>query len=791
MRPFLSFFLLFLFHFSLVSAMGEWNIYNATPSTTRLQYHAGRLYTITGHSLCSYSTDPNDDDYQQLNRATGLSGTDVQFILSVPASDCLAIVYADGDLDLMDSDGSIRNIPDLANKALAGDKTIYSILASGHHLFVSGGFGFMMIDTRECYIQQTYHTSFAVNLAFQHGDYLYRYSSKYGLQYGSIADNLSDSRHWHKFSSSLSIKQALCFTAADSLQHCWLIDDGGILWELNDHQQVTRLSDRRFSTMYPMEDRVWLTTNSNELFIADPHTLTFTPNLDDPFFRGTEFTSIDHEGHFFMLLNESIIYRCEITEMRIGERAFFNCEWDNTISPDGISTYYLGALYTTANGWTGISRRSYISGYAAAHALSGALVHYDAESDAFTNVTPNDIVRSLPDRLQFQGLTGLAIDPQHDERYAISTGMHGIYIIDHDTLFQRLDERNTQGGIEAFGADFLSTRTSAVAYDDEGTLFFTNSMQDTVLRCMLPDGTFRKFPNPGFSQQSDATRILLARHDNIGLKWVLNDYGYQKSRIGLYYDKESYQTAWFSTLVDQDLNEYVPNYIYGLCEDLTGKVWVLTSLGPFVVEDPISTFNYAQQNPGKGRVRRIKIPRNDGTNLADYLMESTDCVCMAIDNFNRKWIGTRSSGLYLMSADCITTLEHFTMDNSPLVSDGILALAYDQESGLLYISCEGGVLSYQTDAIEGEADFSGIYCYPNPVRPEYSGELRIMGLMNDSQVSISTTSGELVFRTQSQGATTTWDLRTASGSRVEPGIYMIHGVDSEGKKGGICKFLVL
>ena len=110
---------------------------------------------------------------------------------------------------------------------------------------------------------------------------------------------------------------------------------------------------------------------------------------------------------------------------------------------------------------------------------------------------------------------------------------------------------------------------------------------------------------------------------------------------------------------------------------------------------------------------------------------------------------------------------------------------------MLYISCESGILTYQTDAWQGEADFSNLYCYPNPVRPEYSGDLRIMGLMADSYVTITDVSGNLIMRTRSIGSSITWDLRDSDGQRIEPGIYMIHGVDSEGKKGKICKFLVL
>ena len=63
--------------------------------------------------------------------------------------------------------------------------------------------------------------------------------------------------------------------------------------------------------------------------------------------------------------------------------------------------------------------------------------------------------------------------------------------------------------------------------------------------------------------------------------------------------------------------------------------------------------------------------------------------------------------------------------------------------------------------------------------------------MGDSYVTITDVSGNLIMRTRSIGSSITWDLRDSDGRRIEPGIYMIHGVDSEGKKGKICKFLVL
>lgn len=776
-------------------AFGEWETYNATPSMSRLQFFGNRLYAIAGSSLCSFSTDTLNVDFQQLNRTEGLNGTTVQYLLTVPEANSLAIAYANGNLDIMSEDGVIHNIPDLANKSMSGDKTLYGIMSSGKQLFVCGGFGFLIVDLPNYMITQSYLTRFPVKLAFQWGDRLYRYSDLRGLEYGLLAENLAEDRKWHRCSTTRFAK-SLCFGMGEK-SYCWLLDEAGKLYELTDSHEIVELADKGFKDLSVIDDKVFLPTCSQAVYLTQPDSHIFTPNTSDPFCHAYEYVTAGQPGHFFMLANSSTILRASLLDYQEGVNAPFEGDWTNLLKPTGQTTEYLGEMQLTEYGLVGIARRSYVSGYAEAHALPGVLATLDAESGHFKNIAKNELQAGHGSNLSFAGLTGLAIDPLHEERYAISSGMNGVYVIDHDTLLCCYDQLTTQGGIQAFDPTFASTRTNAVAYDDDGNLFVANSMQDTVLRCLTPKGEWLKFANPGMAKVAEARRILISQHDDYGFKWVLNDYGYQKSRVGIYYDGGTLEkmsddkATYFSTLLDQDYNEYVPYYMYDLCEDLDGKVWVLTSNGPFVIEDPKATFDYAQKNTGMGKVRRVKIPRNDGTNLADYLMESTPCVCMAIDNFNRKWIGTFGAGLYLMSEDCIHEIAHFTTDNSPLLSNDILSLCYDPVSGILYISCQGGVLSYQTDAIEGESDFEDIHCYPNPVRPEFAGQLNIMGLMNDSQVTITTTSGELVYRTHSEGAIATWDLRKANGARVDPGIYLIHGVNASEGKGKICKFLVL
>ena len=124
-------------------------------------------------------------------------------------------------------------------------------------------------------------------------------------------------------------------------------------------------------------------------------------------------------------------------------------------------------------------------------------------------------------------------------------------------------------------------------------------------------------------------------------------------------------------------------------------------------------------------------------------------------------------------------------------SDNILALAYDDVSGTVFISCEGGIVSYTSDAVRGADNYSNVKCYPNPVRPEYSGALHITGLKANTKVKICDINNRTIYTTISEGGSISWDLVGESGSRIGAGVYLVYGTDQNGKGGMVTKFLVV
>lgn len=273
--------------------------------------------------------------------------------------------------------------------------------------------------------------------------------------------------------------------------------------------------------------------------------------------------------------------------------------------------------------------------------------------------------------------------------------------------------------------------------------------------------------------------------DSRGYLWFVNN-NWEKPSFFCYDPKTDKIVNSFFSMVNQDGTTYSDYAPYCVAEDLDGNIWIGTNQGPFVVDaDRITTPDTY--------VTQVKVPRNDGTNYADYLMAGAVTNCIVVDGGGRKWMGTKGSGVYLISADNMTQLQHFTSENSPLLSNNIESMAINNETGELFIGTEGGLCSYMTDATSAAVEMvkDNVYAYPNPVVRGYDGLITVVGLSLNADVKILSASGQLVAQGRSNGGTFTWNGRDRNGRRVASGVYMVAAATSEGNKGTVCKIAII
>lgn len=308
---------------------------------------------------------------------------------------------------------------------------------------------------------------------------------------------------------------------------------------------------------------------------------------------------------------------------------------------------------------------------------------------------------------------------------------------------------------------------SSLATDAAGNLWIItagSSAQPARLHVRRPNGTFTSFP--GINQPTIAQVVL----DDSGFLWLRLD-----GNGLLVFDPQTNRSRFLSTGPGQ--GGLPASGVRSLAKDRTGAIWVGTDLGPTVFDNPAGVFDGAvdAQPPLLNRRR---------------LLSNETITSIAVDGGNRKWLGTRN-GLYRVAPDGSQLLETFTVDNSPLPSNSIQALAIEPVSGQVFMQTPNGIVSYRGSASEPTETLSGLTIFPNPVRPDFNGTVGITGLTDNATVKILDAGGQLVYETRSQGGTATWDLRDYRGRSAQTGIYLVVVVAADGTEGLAGKLAVV
>ena len=332
-----------------------------------------------------------------------------------------------------------------------------------------------------------------------------------------------------------------------------------------------------------------------------------------------------------------------------------------------------------------------------------------------------------------------------------------------------------------------NTFVSSILYDNDKNLWVFNGFFNILpINKMDAQGNWEVInckTNPTDTQNRSFEGAFISSRN--GHLWFTNS---NWDRSGLYaFNMETGNLTSFINFVNQDgLLINTNPYFFRPIEDVDGNVWVPTSDGPaYLSREDIAAGNSIFTQP--------KINRDDDTGLADYLLSDVYCYVITIDKAQRKWIGTRDAGIFVISADNTEEIYHFTTENSPLPSNEIYDIVIDENSGIAYIATVKGLCSYQTDITSdyGTLDEDKTYAYPNPVSPDYTGPITIKGLYDKCQIKITTSSGYVVHKGTVSGGSYQWDGCDKNGDRVASGVYMVLVETPEGTKGCVTKIAMI
>lgn len=394
--------------------------------------------------------------------------------------------------------------------------------------------------------------------------------------------------------------------------------------------------------------------------------------------------------------------------------------------------------------------------------------------------------------INYTNVMSLDIDPR-DENHVMAGASTGVYEFENGNFIKMWNDQNSP--IEMFDKKSqLYELIFSVMYDKEGNLWALNSQAPTqsILE-YTKDGQWVShkhselmklkylFPEP---QSLGMMQGLMT--DSRGLFWFVNNNWNNPSFFAYYPDNDAI-ASFVAPYSNEDGTE-IQNLWYVRCiaEDKDNNIWVGTDVGPIMITPEQITASapvYTQ----------VKVPRNDGTNYADYLLTGVNINYIYVDKNNRKWFGTTGNGLYIIDADNITTLAHFTASNSKLLSNNIVSLAADEATGEIFIGTDKGLCSYTANFADNSDGMTkdNVWAYPNPVRPGYAGAITITGLESGATVKIVTSNGTLVNEGTASNGEYKWYGIDRNGKRVASGVYMVEVATSEGDKGVVCKIAIV
>ncbi len=765
---------------SYPQATGSWKTYLAYYTTTAVAETPTQVYAVADGSLYSYGKE--DNSLQFYSRQTGLSDNGITLIGYNPAVEKLLLVYgsSNGNIDLMGSQG-VYNLPYLKENTNLQDKTIHSIAFHNEYAYLSTAFGILLIDMNKQEIADTYQLHEPVFSTCVFNGRVYA-STPEGMLSGSLQDNLLDRNNWRR--ESLSLPD---FLPGDTLmlgvfqnQLVFLIKSKGIYYQQTNGTVKNLLKDGGLKDMLiaPGKLVAWSPTI---LYAYSSLTQGTYNNLAS--LGPIDAVSCLKDDHtYWMATGEGGLKGIRIK----GDNSVELTATDllpKTASPKRNLDYFLTTqgdklLITGGGRWT--DRYKYPGTFMLYE--NGNWLNFD-EKQALT-----------PVQTATQDYTCVAVDPFDETHYFVSSYGEGLLEFKDDKFVKLYTHRNSplETSQPTQPTNYSYVRLAGLAFDKDGNLWITNCRVPYAVKVLKPDGSWINMPyTSAITNIEMMDKILIT---SSGTKWMNIPYN-NGSGVFVCNDNNTLDDtsddayAHYTTFPRSGGGNIDISGVYSMAEDKNGDIWLGTNKGILIC--PYSTARRAASDPSSVSFLQITRMEDDGITPSGYFLDGEKITAILVDGGNRKWIGTESSGVFLVNEDGSETLEHFTTANSPLLSDNVLSLALLPSAGEVFIGTDKGLISYMGGAPEGRESFSDVYAFPNPVRPDYDGQVTVTGLMADSNVKITDLSGNLIYQARSTGGQFVWNCKNSRGSRVATGIYLVLAATPEGKESVATKIMVI
>ena len=768
-------------------AVGNWQIYSSMGDPVKVIDTGDRVYYVSGISLFCF--DKETEEMESYNKNNLLNDIDVANIYYNYDKNYLVVVYANSNIDILYDNGKVYNIPDIKNAIMTSSKAVNDVKFYGNRIYLATDFGIVVLNDEKYEVSESYNYGKKINKIGASSKYWFLISdesvcyiestaTKYSLSNWKVLDSVDGNIMYEM----LSFNDKYLLYSKGGIVHFYDItqDNLSLLGTLS---MGVRYIDRYYDS-FVLRGLVFVA-------FCKPDIVNGQIQIENVFNFG------DQSEYLTDVVTSS--YEKDQSIWALGEYGLCHFKMENN-QVTMLKEPFMPNVLNVANPWNLVinDNKLYVSN---SGPRRGTEEQYEKtrmsvlNQNSWTAIDFGELpLVNYKHAASLYSSYKMAFAPDDPNTFYIGTWFEGIYKF---TNFECVGHYTTENSPFTKYMDWALS-VPVVTFDEEGNLWVAHTGDVGV--CMLPKSKLSlstdqlkvsdwyQFKYADIANNKYAKLLIPKRSTP---KWVI--YGDWPGWVFAFDDKGTYNTTAddrtrkLVSFTDQDNKSFTPNYYTCIAEDHNGQIWIGTSSGPIVITNPDNVFS------DSFRCTRIKIARNDGTDNADYLLQNINITDIFIDGANRKWIGTRESGLYVVSADGSEVLEHFTTENSKLPSDFVTEVLVDPVTGIAYVGTTSGLAAYRSDAVQASEDYSSVYAFPNPVRPDYEGWISVTGLMDNSLVKITDTAGNLFFQGYSNGGQISWDGRDRNGKRVKTGVYLVFASSSASgsQSGVVTKILVV
>jgi len=726
--------------------VGAWREHLSWNTAEIVAVGGKKVYCSNGAGICIYDISTRQLD--RLTKVNGLNDAGVTAMQYASGMDAVVAGYANGNLDII-AGKNIYNISEIKRSSLYTNKRINHIYVSGKNAWLSCSFGIVMIDLQLRQIRDTYIIGDNGNPVdilsmTEYSGYFYAVTSQGLKKADSQSRLLTDFSVWEKvvdtpegiFMQVIATERYLY--VYNSNNQIYFYD--GMIWNL-------------LPVPYTIENIRRLTVSGNNLLVSASNAIylynTATNTLQNTIhsYSDTPVTAydvtMDNDGS------------CWIADNLQGLVQWRSANAISFYAPGGPASNHAAALRFKAD------RLLVASG---GRDGDGRPLNRRGEIHTFyanqwSTINPQGAY----------DFTDVDISERQPATYYVSSWGKGVYVFENGVQKAHYTNYNS-----ALDADYSgNVLCGGLMIDADQKLWVSNDKQ----AALFASGQWKKLP---FNTSSGFGRFT---GDNYGQIWTTQGYNGL-----LVFSKTASEQGQSGAYIS-----FEPNYgstQFNRCNQIVntpdGIIWVATTRGPVYYHNPSAIL--------KGEGTAGLHPNRPGTAEPDRifaLLGSENVLSVAIDGACRKWFGTETAGAFLIDEDNTGEVKHFTVDNSPLFSNRVHDIAVNDKTGEVFFATEYGIVAYRSDAVSSGDDFGNVYAFPNPVRPEYQGEITITGLIKDVDVKITDVAGNLVYQTRSLGGQAVWNGCNRQGRRVASGIYLVFCTNDDGSKTHITKILFI